>query len=260
MSYPGTDDLLGAVEDEAVPGSDLLLDVLGALGLGPRSPLARQAGGFALAGMDAAFLGMLLSEALGLDAGWAGAFARSYAAGRAGIKPGAGPLAGALSPGGSAVVRDFSDEARAELRSIAQEVAAEPWFDPSTWDAWYRAEAWFGRLTIDNYQHDLASYFRKVVDVNDASAQDIDRIFDRAVERDAAFARSLSGTPQASRRPPGRSTRCWGRDGREREVLDGRPLGTGCRRTGPHGACGALLLAAFADPLSKGSSQPKGGC
>ena len=94
MSYPGTDDLLGAVEDEAVPGSDLLLDVLGALGLGPRSPLARQAGGFALAGMDAAFLGMLLSEALGLDAGWAGAFARSYAAGRAGIKPGAGPLAG----------------------------------------------------------------------------------------------------------------------------------------------------------------------
>lgn len=195
MSYPGTDDLLGAVEDEAVPGSDLLLDVLGALGLGPRSPLARQAGGFALAGMDAAFLGMLLSEALGLDAGWAGAFARSYAAGRAGIKPGAGPLAGALSPGGSAVVRDFSDEARAELRSIAQEVAAEPWFDPSTWDAWYRAEAWFGRLTIDNYQHDLASYFRKVVDVNDASAQDIDRIFDRAVERDAAFARSLSDTP-----------------------------------------------------------------
>ena len=92
-------------------------------------------------------------------------------------------------------MRDFSDEARAELRSIAQEVAAEPWFDPSTWDAWYRAEAWFGRLTIDNYQHDLASYFRKVVDVNDASAQDIDRIFDRAVERDAAFARSLSGIP-----------------------------------------------------------------
>ena len=33
------------------------------------------------------------------------------------------------------------------------------------------------------------------MDVNDASAQDIDRIFDRAVERDAAFARSLSGIP-----------------------------------------------------------------
>jgi len=78
-------------------------------------------------------------------------------------------------------VREFTESKRQELVGIVRDVESEPWYDPTRWDAWYRGERWFGLLTIQNYQHDMNAFYRKTVDVDGVTVNQINTIFD-AVE------------------------------------------------------------------------------
>lgn len=86
------------------------------------------------------------------------------------------------------LVRDFTRQKRDELLAIIDQIEAEPWFDPSTWDIRYRAEQFFGRLTPQRYQQDMNTYYRKIMDINGTSAAQIRKIFADAESRDAQFA------------------------------------------------------------------------
>lgn len=76
--------------------------------------------------------------------------------------------------------RDFSDNAYNELVGLVKEVEDEQWCDFTDWlgDRWYDFESWIGLLSIDEYIDDVNSYHKKVIDKNNASVEDIKRIFD----------------------------------------------------------------------------------
>ncbi|WP_455721608.1 hypothetical protein [Agathobacter sp.] len=81
------------------------------------------------------------------------------------------------------MVRDFSDESKAELLRLVSEVENEKWCDFTDWvgDKWYSFEEWIGRLNIKNYINDVNSYHKKVIDKNNATKDNIEEIF-RAVK------------------------------------------------------------------------------
>lgn len=82
-----------------------------------------------------------------------------------------------FDPMRSNLVRDFSEEKRQELLSIVREIENEQWFDPTRWDVVYRAEKFFGRLNIANYQNDMRTYYRKVADIEGTTEAQVNRIF-----------------------------------------------------------------------------------
>lgn len=83
----------------------------------------------------------------------------------------------------SNLVREFTEAKKQELLSIVREVEQEEWWDPTRWDVWYRGERFFGRLTIDNYQNDMRTYYRKVADIEGATTQTIEDNFSRVAQQ-----------------------------------------------------------------------------
>ncbi|MGM9603404.1 MAG: hypothetical protein ACI3W5_17685 [Faecousia sp.] len=76
--------------------------------------------------------------------------------------------------------RDFSESARQELLSLVKQVEDEQWCDFTDWvgDRWYDFEGWIGQLDIRKYVDNVNSYHKKVIDKNDASADEINKIFE----------------------------------------------------------------------------------
>lgn len=76
--------------------------------------------------------------------------------------------------------RDFSEEAYQTLLSLVREVEDEQLCALTDWigDGWLDFEAWTGELNIKQYVNDVNSYHKKVIDKNDASAEEIRKIFD----------------------------------------------------------------------------------
>ena len=76
--------------------------------------------------------------------------------------------------------RDFSENARQELLSLVKQVEDEQWCDFTDWvgDRWYDFEGWIGQLDIRKYVDNVNSYHKKVIDKNDASADEINKIFE----------------------------------------------------------------------------------
>lgn len=76
--------------------------------------------------------------------------------------------------------RDFSESARQELLSLVKQVEDEQWCDFTDWvgDRWYDFEGWIGQLDIRKYVDNVNSYHKKVIDKNDASADEINQIFE----------------------------------------------------------------------------------
>jgi hypothetical protein len=90
------------------------------------------------------------------------------------------------------ITRDFTDETKATLLSLVREVEDESFWSVDKWDIWYRVEQLFGHLSIDNYTDDAEKYYRKVVDVNNASVEQIEKIFQAVHDVDNLHANELS--------------------------------------------------------------------
>lgn len=88
-------------------------------------------------------------------------------------------------------IRDFSDDVKKNLLSIVEEVDDEDWYDISKWDVFYRVEGLFGRLDFPSNANELNQYYRKLIDVQGVSKNQINKIFSSVYEKDIQFANEL---------------------------------------------------------------------
>lgn len=95
-----------------------------------------------------------------------------------------------------AVLRDFSEETKIALLDAVKEVDEEKWWNPVRWDCWYRVERFFGGLNMDSYCNEMNTYYRKLIDVNDASKDQIENIFEQAYQADTEYADKLRESSQ----------------------------------------------------------------
>lgn len=75
--------------------------------------------------------------------------------------------------------RDFSESAKQELLSLVAQVESEKWSDFTDWwgDHWYDFEAWIGALDIKDYIDNVNEYHKRVIDKNNTTSGDIEKIF-----------------------------------------------------------------------------------
>lgn len=81
------------------------------------------------------------------------------------------------NPASNNYVRDYTKATRDLLLKLTDEVSNEKPYDVTKWDIWYRVEDWFGLLNIDNYTSKIESYFKKVIDINGTSHDQLQKIF-----------------------------------------------------------------------------------
>ena len=99
-----------------------------------------------------------------------------------------------ITGGAKTSFRDFSQSAYDMMISAVKEVEDEDWWNVSRWDCWYRMDSLFGGFVMD-YQlmsGDVDKYYRKIIDMNDASVKDISKIFDKAYEIDKKYATKIN--------------------------------------------------------------------
>lgn len=85
------------------------------------------------------------------------------------------------------IKRDFSDEMRTTLLQLVKEVEDEEPWKFWKWDVWYRMEDLFGNLNVENYKNNIETYHRKVIDINDTTATQMQKIFDAIDELDQKY-------------------------------------------------------------------------
>ena len=88
-------------------------------------------------------------------------------------------------------IRDFSDDVKKNLLSIVEEVDDEDWYDIYKWDVFYRVEGLFGGLDFPSNANELNQYYRKLIDVQGVSKNQINKIFSCVYEKDIQFANEL---------------------------------------------------------------------
>lgn len=89
--------------------------------------------------------------------------------------------------------RDFSESALSLFTSAAQEVEDEEWWNVTRWDCWYRMDRFFGSH-IMNFQllcGNVDTYYRKLIDLNDASVADIEEIFRKVYQIDTSYSSNV---------------------------------------------------------------------
>lgn len=87
-----------------------------------------------------------------------------------------------------AKVRDFTPEAKEMLCGAAKETEEEPWWRVTRWDCWYRIEQFFGAMEWDLYAGNVDTYYRKLIDINNASVSTIEEIFEKVYALDSSYA------------------------------------------------------------------------
>lgn len=89
--------------------------------------------------------------------------------------------------------RDFSAEAREMMINAAKETEDEKWWQVSRWDCWYKVDKFFGGLAADwdRYTGNVDDYYRKLIDMNDASSKEIKQIFEKVYGLDSTCASNL---------------------------------------------------------------------
>lgn len=98
-------------------------------------------------------------------------------------------LAAIPSTGYASVPRDYSDEVKQRLMALADEVAAEPWWDFRKWDIWYRIDRYvFGGVDFAKDETERQTYYRKMIDINGTSRAEIERIFADVKTAEGTFA------------------------------------------------------------------------
>lgn len=90
--------------------------------------------------------------------------------------------------GGNVRGRDFSQSIKETMINAAKETEEEKWWNVKRWDCWYKVEKFFGGMQWDQYTAKVDEYYRKLIDINDASVKDIEKIFDEVYGIDSKFA------------------------------------------------------------------------
>lgn len=90
--------------------------------------------------------------------------------------------------------RDFSETSKQELMSLVSQVENEQLCDFTDWfgDRWYDFEAWIGTLGIQQYINNVNAYHKKVIDKNNTTVQEIERIFNAVKDVDTSYAVRMS--------------------------------------------------------------------
>ena len=94
--------------------------------------------------------------------------------------------------GGNVRGRDFTRNAKEKMLSAAKETEDEPWWRVDRWDCWYRAEKAFGGMKWDQYTGRIDEYYRKLIDINEASVKDIEKIFEKVYQLDDSYSQTVS--------------------------------------------------------------------
>lgn len=87
--------------------------------------------------------------------------------------------------------RDFSQKAMEQMVNAAKETEEEAWWHIHRWDCWYRIEQLCGLMCWDQYTGRVDEYYRKLIDINDASVKDIQDIFSHIYEIDASYGKKM---------------------------------------------------------------------
>ena len=76
--------------------------------------------------------------------------------------------------------RDFTEKARQELLKMVKEVNEEKYSDFTDWfgDRWLDFEDFIGQLDIEKYINNINSYHKKVIDKNNTTKKEINKIFE----------------------------------------------------------------------------------
>lgn len=91
--------------------------------------------------------------------------------------------------------RDFSEQSRQRLLGLVNQVESEKFSNFTDWvgDRWYDFETWIGKLNIKNYLDDVNSYHKKVIDKNNATEEQINKIFENVHAVDSNYESNLQG-------------------------------------------------------------------
>jgi len=87
----------------------------------------------------------------------------------------------------ASVTRDFTEETRESLLKPVEEVEDEPDWDVTKWDVFYRVEKFFGGIDFPGNSSELNNYYRKIIDINGTSTDEINRIFDAVYTEESQF-------------------------------------------------------------------------
>ena len=93
--------------------------------------------------------------------------------------------------GGNVRGRDFSQKVKDMMLNAAKETEEEAWWRVDRWDCWYRIENALGGLQWDKYAGRIDEYYRKLIDINDSSVKEIERIFEEVYALDSSYAKSM---------------------------------------------------------------------
>ncbi len=94
-------------------------------------------------------------------------------------------------------IRDFSQSARQKMLNAVEEVHDEKWWDFTRWDCWYRIENSAHLLNLSNYSNDVNTYYRKIIDINDSSAQELRKIFSDVDNVDNRYSKTIRNNKQS---------------------------------------------------------------
>lgn len=85
-------------------------------------------------------------------------------------------------------VRDFTTATKDQLLATVQEVEDEPWWDVTKWDVFYRVDKYLlGGVDFPANGEELNTYYRKIIDMQDVSAEEIERIFSDVYNCESSF-------------------------------------------------------------------------
>lgn len=87
--------------------------------------------------------------------------------------------------------RDFSEKSKQELIRLVAEVENEPLWNVTRWDCWYHLDSIL-KDKLNIYIHNVRDYQRKMIDLNNTSVKDIERIFKEVYDIDSAFSDKLN--------------------------------------------------------------------
>ena len=93
---------------------------------------------------------------------------------------------------GKGAYRDFTEGAKEQLISLVKEVEDENPLNITRWDVWYRVEKFFGHLNIKNYSDDINTYYRKLIDINGTTVNNIENIFRKVNKLDISYRNKIN--------------------------------------------------------------------
>lgn len=75
--------------------------------------------------------------------------------------------------------------------NLVKETEEEKWWDITKWEVWYKLEDILGGLGFPEDNNSLNEYYRKLIDINNESAESINKIFEEVKRIEGEYNDSL---------------------------------------------------------------------